>query len=179
MKWIDDQASLMKSGGTDREVNVMSGTQFVASLSHDGFGPEKLIEVKSIFDFIVNEQKEAESEWTDKDGKQEPQLSAATLTLVEGFLMITGLMLQNDQINRDDYRAVVVRTIERKKKAATGPGFFGSVSIYTCQSSKTSFWQYLSTLKLPLNDELNRFAFKFSPGLDYRGTMVVPNYSFD
>ena len=102
----------------------MSGTEFVASLSNGGFGPEKLIQIRATYDYIVAEQKEAESEWTDKDEKQEPQLSTATLALVEGFLIIMELMLQDNQINRDDYRAVVVRTIERKKKGSSAAGWF-------------------------------------------------------
>ena len=107
----------------------MSGTEFVASLSNGGFGPEKLIQIRATYDYIVAEQKEAESEWTDKDEKQEPQLSTATLALVEGFLIIMELMLQDNQINRDDYRAVVVRTIERKKKGSSAAGWFQLVSI--------------------------------------------------
>lgn len=129
MNWIDGQATSMKSVSIDCEVNVMSGTEFVASLSNGGFGPEKLTEIRAIFDYIVAEQKEVESEWTDKnDEKQEPQLSTATLALVEGFLIIMELMLQDNQINRDDYRAVVVRTIERKKKGSSSVGWFQSVS---------------------------------------------------
>lgn len=124
MNWIDGQAKSMKSVSIDCEVNVMSGTEFVASLSNGGFGPEKLIQIRATYDYIVAEQKEAESEWTDKDEKQEPQLSTATLALVEGFLIIMELMLQDNQINRDDYRAVVVRTIERKKKGSSAAGWF-------------------------------------------------------
>lgn len=126
MNWIDRQATSMKSVGIDREVNIMSGTEFVATLSLDGYGPEMLVELKTMVDYIFTEQ--LESEWMDKDDKnQEPQLSAATQTVLEGFLMIMDLMLSGNQIHRDDYRAVVVRTVQRKRNAANGSSFFGSV----------------------------------------------------
>ena len=123
MRWIDLQATKMKSVGIDREVNVMSGTEFVAALSVDGYGPDRLIELKTMVDYIFNEQ--IESEWTVDKGKaedQEPQLSAVTQSVLEGFLMIMDLMLGGNQVHRDDYRAVVVRTVERKQKR-TAPVF--------------------------------------------------------
>ena len=123
MRWIDLQATKMKSVGIDREVNVMSGTEFVAALSVDGYGPDRLIELKTMVDYIFNEQ--IESEWAVDKGKaedQEPQLSAVTQSVLEGFLMIMDLMLGGNQVHRDDYRAVVVRTVERKQKR-TAPVF--------------------------------------------------------
>ncbi len=118
----------MKSVGIDREVNTMNGTEFVAALSVDGYTPERLIELKQIVDYIFNEQ--VESEWMDK-GKaedQEPQLSAATQSVLEGFLMIMDLMLGGNQVHRDDYRAVVIRSVERKRKG-NAPSFFGFVCL--------------------------------------------------
>ena len=123
MRWIDLQATKMKSVGIDREVNIMSGTEFVAALSVDGYGPDRLIELKTMVDYIFNEQ--IESEWAVDKGKaedQEPQLSAVTQSVLEGFLMIMDLMLGGNQVHRDDYRAVVVRTVERKQKR-TAPVF--------------------------------------------------------
>ena len=84
------------------QVNILTGTAFVASLSVDGFGPEKLINIKTIVDYIFAEQ--VESEWQDKESEAEPHLASATQVLLEGFLMIMGLVVGNDQVNRDDYR---------------------------------------------------------------------------
>ena len=123
MKWIDRQANGMTTVGIDREVNIMSVTEFVAALSLDGYGPESLVELKQMVDYIFTEQ--LESEWMDKAENQEPHLSAATQTVLEGFLMIMDLMLGGNQIHRDDYRAVVVRTVQRKRNAASGASFFG------------------------------------------------------
>ena len=92
----------------------MTGKEFVANFSVDGYGLENLVELKAIIDYIFNEQ--LESDWNDKEGSQEPQLSASTQSLLEGFLMIMDLMLNCNQIHRDDYRAVVAPTVERKQK---------------------------------------------------------------
>lgn len=127
MQWIGKHAPNMKSVGFDREVHVMTGTEFVANLSVDGYGPEMLTELKTIIDYIFSEQ--VESDYNDKEGYQEPQLSAVTQTLLEGFLMILDFMLGGNHIRRDDYRAVVVRTVERKQKKAAGSSFFGYLQI--------------------------------------------------
>lgn len=113
MKWIDRRATSMTSVDIDREVNIMSGTEFVASLSLDGYGPDTLNDLRAIVDYIFADQ--VESEWADKESNDEPQLSSATQTVLEGFLMIMNLMLGENQVHRDDYRAVVVRTVERKQ----------------------------------------------------------------
>ena len=146
MNWIDEQAKSMKNVSIDCQVNVMNGTEFVASLSNGGYGPEKLIQLRATFDYIVAEQKEVESgksEWTDEAEKQEPQLSTATLSLIEGFLIIMELMLADNQINRDDYRAVVVRTIERKKKASSAAGWLQSVLIPNTFISDRLFFYFI------------------------------------
>ena len=129
MQWIGKHATNMKSVGFDKEVLIMTGTEFVANLSVDGYGPENLVELKAIIDYIFNEQ--LESDWNDKEGSEEPQLSAVTQSLLEGFLMIMDLMLNCNQIHRDDYRAVVVRTVERKQKKGPASSFFGLVFFWT------------------------------------------------
>ncbi|XP_046655149.1 Fanconi anemia group J protein homolog [Daphnia pulicaria] len=138
MQWIGKHATNMKSVGFDREVHVMTGTEFVANLSVDGYGPEMLVELKAIIDYIFNEQ--LESDWNDKEGSQDPQLSAATQTLLEGFLMIMDLMLNGNQIHRDDYRAVVVRTVERKQKKGPGSSFFGKANIASQWTYALNLW---------------------------------------
>jgi len=100
----------------------LTGTAFVASLSVDGFGPEKLVKLKATVDYVFEEQ--VESEWQDKEAEQEPHLCVATQTLLEGFLMIVDLVIGHDQVNRDDYRAVVVRTVERSRNKAKGAPMF-------------------------------------------------------
>ncbi|XP_046462198.1 Fanconi anemia group J protein homolog [Daphnia pulex] len=138
MQWIGKHATNMKSVGFDREVHVMTGTEFVANLSVDGYGPEMLVELKAIIDYIFNEQ--LESDWNDKEGSQDPQLSGATQTLLEGFLMIMDLMLNGNQIHRDDYRAVVVRTVERKQKKGPGSSFFGKANIASQWTYALNLW---------------------------------------
>ena len=86
MQWIGKHATNMKSVGFDKEVVIMSGTEFVANLSVDGYGPENLVELKAIIDYIFNEQ--LESDWNDKEGSQGPQLSAVTQTLLFLFLLL-------------------------------------------------------------------------------------------
>lgn len=142
MNWIGQQAKATKSVGIDREVNVMSGTEFVASLSVGGYGPEKIGHIKTIVDYIFADQ--AESDRTDKESAQEPHLSSATQTVLEGFLMITELMLADNQINRDDYRAVVVRTVERKRNKASASGWIKSVPILR-DTTRTSLSHCTST----------------------------------
>ena len=68
MAWIDRQAQRLKSVGIDRDVHILSGTEFVAFLDSDGYGPDKMAEVKTIVDYIFNEQ--VESEWQDKEEEQ-------------------------------------------------------------------------------------------------------------
>jgi hypothetical protein len=68
MGWLNRQATSLKSVGIDKDVHIMSGTEFVASLSLDGYGPEKLTDIKAIIDYIFNEQ--MESEWADKEKNQ-------------------------------------------------------------------------------------------------------------
>lgn len=125
MNWIDRQATGMTSVGIDREVNIMNGTEFVAALSLDGYGPESLVELKQMVDYIFTEQ--LESERMDKPEDQEPHLSTATQTVLEGFLMIMNLMLEDNQVHREDYRAVVVKTLQRKRNTATGASAFGLI----------------------------------------------------
>jgi len=107
----------------------MNGTGFIASLSIDGYGPEKLVKLKTTLDYVFEEQ--VESEWQDKEAEQEPHLCVATQTLLEGFLIIIDLIIGHDQVHRDDYRAVVVRTVERSRNRAKGvPMFRFDSSIY-------------------------------------------------
>lgn len=120
MKWIDRQATNMKSVGIDREVNIITGTEFVAGLSLGGYDAEGLENVKRISDYIFNES--AESEYTDKEkSNNEPQLSSATQTVLEGFLVVMNMMLGFNQVHRDDYRVVLTKQVERKRKG----NFFG------------------------------------------------------
>ena len=44
MNWLDRQATSLKNVGIDRDVHIMTGTEFVAQLSLDGYGPDKLAE---------------------------------------------------------------------------------------------------------------------------------------
>ncbi|XP_057365993.1 Fanconi anemia group J protein-like [Daphnia carinata] len=138
MQWIGKHAPNMKSVGFDREVHVMNGTEFIANLSVDGYGPETLTELKAIIDYIFNEQ--LESDFNDKEENQEPQLSAVTQTLLEGFLMIVDLMLSGNHVRRDDYRAVVVRTVERKQKKQAGSSFFGKANIASQWTYALNLW---------------------------------------
>ena len=64
----------------------MTGKEFVANFSVDGYGLENLVELKAIIDYIFNEQ--LESDWNDKEGSQGPQLSAVTQTLLFLFLLL-------------------------------------------------------------------------------------------
>lgn len=112
LKWIDHQASNMTAVSIDREIQVLNGTQFVASLSEGGFGPDAIADLKAIVDYIFAEQ--VESDWMDQESSEEPRLSAATQSVLEGFLIIMGFLLGENQLHRNDYRAVVVRTVERK-----------------------------------------------------------------
>uniref|UniRef100_A0A0P6DQW9 DNA 5'-3' helicase n=1 Tax=Daphnia magna TaxID=35525 RepID=A0A0P6DQW9_9CRUS len=138
MQWIGKHAPKMKSVGFDREVHVMTGTEFVANLSVDGYGPEPLAELKKIIDYIFSEQ--LESDYNDKEENEEPQLSAVTQALLEGFLMIVDLMLSGNHVRRDDYRAVVVRTVERKQKKGAGSSFFGKANIASQWTYALNLW---------------------------------------
>ena len=126
MKWMDRQAKSSTTVDFEREVNVMTGTEFIASLAVDGFDPEKITHLKTIVEYVFAEQAQ-ESEWIDPKAKEaeEPQLSAATQTVFDGFFMIVDLMLGENQFHRDDYRAVVVKTIERRRGKASQNNFFG------------------------------------------------------
>nr|CAG4638258.1 EOG090X01B4 [Cyclestheria hislopi] len=137
LKWIDRQATSMKSVGIDREVHTMTGTEFLATFIHDGYGPEKLAEIKTIVDFVFNEQ--IESEWMDDEQKADPQLSGATHLILEGFFVIMEFLLEDNQIHRDDYRAAIVRTVERRRNADLSKGWFSKADM-------TSKWCYTLNL---------------------------------
>lgn len=53
---------------------------------------------------------------------QEQQLKGATTQTLEGFLSITQFMLADNQARRDDFRAVVVRSVERGRKGRENNG---------------------------------------------------------
>jgi len=112
MNWIDKRAASLVSVGIDRDVHIMSGTEFVASLSMEGYGDETLKDLKTVVDYVF-EVMEGENE-NFGEASDEPKLTLATRTILDGFLMIMGLMLSENQVHRDDYKAVVVRTVERR-----------------------------------------------------------------
>lgn len=112
MNWIDKHAASLVSVGIDRDVHIMSGTEFVASLSMEGYGDETLKDLKTVVDYVF-EVMEGENE-NFGEASDEPKLTLATRTILDGFLMIMGLMLSENQVHRDDYKAVVVRTVERR-----------------------------------------------------------------
>ena len=90
----------------DREIRVMNGTEFLATLSAEGYDPDAIAGLKATLD-IFKEQDES---------KDEPRLSDATFSVLDDFFSITDFMLADNQLHRDDFRALVVRTIEPKSK---------------------------------------------------------------
>lgn len=127
MNWMDRQAKSSTSVGIDREVSIMSGTEFVASLDVDNYGPVRIGELKSVVDYVFAEQQQSESEWTDPKAKKsdEPHLSVATQALFDGFFMVINMMIGENQLHRDDYHAVVTKTIERRRGNRNQKNFFG------------------------------------------------------
>ena len=51
-------------------------------------------------------------------------MSGATQQTLEGFLIIVQLLLVDNQIHREDYRAVVVRSVERRRNKESASNWF-------------------------------------------------------
>ena len=65
LKWIDRNCTSLKPVDMDREVRIMTGTEFIASLDEDGYDSEKFTELESMVDAVFADA--LDSEWTDSD----------------------------------------------------------------------------------------------------------------
>jgi len=164
-KWMGSHSDRLNDyQDYNSQSKVWNGTEIVAEFNYWELGPANYTELRKCYQIVVDETQAEAFDDQEEDGgggknwqqKMKPRVSAATLSMLEGFFTVTNYLYMNDMKHRDDYRVALIKTQSRKGGASGGgpgkrSGLFsgwisksetatGSASSMLGNTLKVNFW---------------------------------------